>query len=352
MKLKKITAAAAGTVLLLLAFAPAAGALHALFGDDGRLEGASAAVQTDEAKSGTDAAIPGDVSLDGHVTAEDARLCLRRAVGLETYAMGSARFCACDMNGDNAITAADARLILRAVVGLPLTEPETEPTTEPETEPATEPTTEPATEPTTAPVPVTVPVTEPKTTAPDVPRTSKGYEIKTVNGITYVGGLMIANKTYALPSNYAPGRLTAETEAAFARMQKDAARQGLNLYVSSGYRSYELQKSLYNRYAARDGKAAADRYSARPGHSEHQTGLAFDLNTITQSFANTAEGKWVAKNCWRYGFILRYPQGKEDKTGYMYEPWHLRYIGEDMAKQVYDSGLCLEEFLGITSYYH
>lgn len=168
---------------------------------------------------------------------------------------------------------------------------------------------------------------------------------------TYINGILIANKTYALPKNYAPGGLTSDTQAAFNAMNADASEEGLNLWVASGFRSYELQDSLYERYAARDGYAAADRYSARPGHSEHQTGLAFDLNTIDSSFEYTAEGAWVAENCYKYGFIIRYPKGKESVTGYMYEPWHLRYLGVDLATDVYNSGLCLEEYLGITSQY-
>ena len=254
--------------------------------------------------------LSGDVTGDGRVTAEDARLVLRRAVNLESYRKDDRRFIACDVTADGQVTAEDARQILRIAVGL----------------------------------------AKPYA-LPDVPRTPKGYEIQTINGVTYVGGVLIANKTYALPASYAPGDLTDETYAAFYRMQSDAWDLGLSLYISSGYRSYDLQNRLYNRYVSQDGKAAADRYSARPGHSEHQTGLAFDLNTITQSFAYTAEGRWVAKNCWRYGFILRYPEGKEDKTGYMYEPWHLRYLGKPLAEKVYESGLCLEEYLGITSRY-
>lgn len=179
----------------------------------------------------------------------------------------------------------------------------------------------------------------------------KGYPIARKDGVTYVDDVLIANKTYALPRDYAPGDLTADCRAAFRKMERDASDLGLNLWVSSGYRSYSLQNSLYQRYAAADGYAAADRYSARPGHSEHQTGLAFDLNTITQSFAYTAEGKWVAANCWKYGFILRYPQGKESQTGYMYEPWHLRYLGEEKAAAIYQSGLCLEEYYGVSSAY-
>lgn len=170
------------------------------------------------------------------------------------------------------------------------------------------------------------------------------------NGITYIDGILIANKSYSLPSDYYPEFLP-ETQAAFDEMSADAAAEGLNLYISSGFRSYEYQSKIYNNYVARDGQAAADTYSARPGHSEHQTGLAFDLNTIDVSFENTPEYEWVAVNAHKYGFIVRYPKGKEDITGYIYEPWHLRYLGVEKATAVYESGLCLEEFLGIDSVY-
>lgn len=169
-------------------------------------------------------------------------------------------------------------------------------------------------------------------------------------GLTYFDGILVVNKTYALPADYAPG-VNAEAQAAFEEMQADAAAEDLNIYISSGFRSYDYQAGLYQRYVDKDGKAEADRYSARPGHSEHQTGLAFDLNSIEVSFANTAEGKWVNRNCYKYGFIIRYPSDKEDITGYKWEPWHIRYLGKETAQAVYDSGLCLEEYLGITSQY-
>ncbi len=180
---------------------------------------------------------------------------------------------------------------------------------------------------------------------------SKGYAITQVDGIYYVDGVLIANKTYALPSSYYPGGLTSATSAAFEQMKSAAASEGLDLWVASGFRSYDTQDGLYNRYVSQDGKAAADRYSARPGHSEHQTGMAIDLNEISSSFEYTPEGQWVAANCYKYGFILRYPKGKEPQTGYMYEPWHVRYVGVDVATKIYNSGLCLEEYYGITSVY-
>lgn len=177
-------------------------------------------------------------------------------------------------------------------------------------------------------------------------------EITNVNGITYVNGVMIANKTYALPSTYNPGALTAETQAAFNEMKSAAwAESGLSLSVCSGFRSYSYQATLYNSYVNRDGKAKADTYSARPGHSEHQTGLAADINYAGDWFNTTPEAVWLAANCWRFGFIIRYPQGKQDITGYKYESWHVRYLGKELAKLVYDSGLTLEEYLGIDSVY-
>ena len=183
--------------------------------------------------------------------------------------------------------------------------------------------------------------------------TSKGFSGKTVNGVTYIDGVLIANKTYSLPSNYGNG-LTTETRNAFNKMQADAKAVGLNIWLSSGYRSYYDQRSIYNGYVARDGQVAADTYSARAGHSEHQTGLAFDLNTIDDSFAYTAEGKWVAENCHKYGLILRYPKGKDSITGYKYESWHLRYIGGDLPSKLYNNGdwITLEEYFGIDSKYN
>ena len=134
-------------------------------------------------------------------------------------------------------------------------------------------------------------------------------------------------------------------------MKQAAAAEGLNIYISSAFRSYEYQTKIYNNYVARDGQQQADTYSARPGHSEHQTGLAFDLNSIDDSFANTPESDWVAQHAHEYGFIIRYPADKESVTGFKYEPWHLRYLGVDSATKVYESGLCLEEYLDITSIY-
>lgn len=193
-----------------------------------------------------------------------------------------------------------------------------------------------------------------------------GFKIETIDGVTYVGGVLIANKTYALPSTFVPTNpevpvteqrsntsLDKDLMTAWRTMQKDATASGLNIYISSGYRSYSYQVALYNRYVSQDGKAMADTYSSRPGSSEHQTGLCFDLNSIDDSFAATAEGKWINDNCYKYGFCIRFPKGKDAYTGYKYESWHLRYVGEELATKLYNNGdwISLEEYLGITSEY-
>ena len=180
--------------------------------------------------------------------------------------------------------------------------------------------------------------------------------------LKYADGVLIVNKSYPVPSDYVPENLVLvpgsseeyllpEVCDAFREMSSAAWNEGLTLWVQSGYRSYQLQTRLYNNYVSQSGKEAADTFSARPGHSEHHTGLAFDLNTITDSCADTEEGKWVAANCYKYGFIIRYPKDKESITGYKYEPWHLRYLGKELAEKVYNSGLCLEEYYGLTSEY-
>ena len=183
--------------------------------------------------------------------------------------------------------------------------------------------------------------------------TSKGYKIEQKNGIYYINGILIANKSYALPSNYNPGGLLNEFMTNYNKMHDDALNSGINLKIISGFRSYNTQVSLYNRYKARDGQAEADRYSACAGHSEHQSGLAADINSLEQSWENTSEGKWLNDNCYKYGFIIRYPKGKESSTGYMFEPWHIRYVGTEIATTLYNNGnwITLEEYLGIDSKY-
>lgn len=170
---------------------------------------------------------------------------------------------------------------------------------------------------------------------------------------TYVNQVLLANKKNPLPSTFAPGEDPVAREA-FEKMAAEAKLSGFNLTAFSTYRSFEYQKTLYDRYVERDGKEAADTYSARPGYSEHQTGLAFDIGEVnfekhwaSSSFGETEAGKWLAANAHRFGFILRYPEGKEDVTGYMHESWHYRYVGVEIATDVYNRDITLEEYLGI-----
>lgn len=175
---------------------------------------------------------------------------------------------------------------------------------------------------------------------------SVSYTDEAVNGLTYIKGILVVNKKYGLPKDYNPGT-NAEAFKSLSNMQADASVLGLSLRLVSGYRSYNTQYNLYNNYVKINGQAKADTFSARPGHSEHQTGLAFDVGSTKGSFANTYESKWLAENCHLYGFIIRYPKGKTNITGYIYEPWHVRYLGVENATKVKNSGLTLEEYLGI-----
>ena len=169
---------------------------------------------------------------------------------------------------------------------------------------------------------------------------------------------VLVNKTYPLsPLTYVPAQLTTvdgfqmrpETATAWSRLKKDAAARGYSLRMVSAYRSYSYQRDLYHRYVQQYGRAHADRISARPGHSEHQTGLAIDIGLssgscqLTSCFGDTAAGKWVAANAWRYGLILRYPQGTESVTGYMDEPWHFRYVGPSLAAELKTRSITLLE---------
>ena len=174
--------------------------------------------------------------------------------------------------------------------------------------------------------------------------------IHVIDGVTYVDGILIANKTYSLPADFGDG-LDPETYDAFNRMARDAANDGIYLYIISDFRSYQTQNYTYNSFVYDRGVEQADRCSARPGHSEHQTGLAIDVNTTSDYFDGTPEAIWLARNCVRYGFIIRYPKGKEAVTGYKYEPWHIRYLGTQKAAEIANSGLTIEEYYGITSVY-
>lgn len=191
---------------------------------------------------------------------------------------------------------------------------------------------------------------------PDEPddATSNGYTIANKDGAYYVTvgrtEILVVNKTYELSKNYNPGGLTSETRSAFNNLVEAAAEDGLSITNQSGFRSYATQQNVYNGWVSTYGQTQADRISARPGHSEHQTGMAIDVNSLDESFGETPEGKWLAKNAYKFGFIIRYPEGKENVTGYAYEPWHIRYVGE-IAEDIYNSGLTLEEYLGISSQY-
>jgi len=183
-----------------------------------------------------------------------------------------------------------------------------------------------------------------------IPCEVKTKTIENINGVTYIDGILIANKTYALPPDYGDG-MDDTTMDAYYKMYYDAAEEGIYLNIVSGFRSYWLQDTVYHSFVYERGVEQADRVSARPGHSEHQTGLAMDINSTWFTFADTPEGIWLKNNCARYGFIIRYPEGKEDITGYAYESWHIRYVGEELAQKLTDEGLTLEEYLGITSCY-
>ena len=194
-------------------------------------------------------------------------------------------------------------------------------------------------------------ITETKATVPQITETQVTGEL-TNNGSYYsVRGkyddIIIVNKKHGLSKDYNPGE-NPTAKAAFVRLRDDMINQGLNVGRSySGFRSYDYQKTLYDNYVSRDGQAAADRYSARPGFSEHQTGLVFDLTDKSGNLLEDARAsQWLKDNAHNYGFIVRFQAGKEASTGYMPEAWHIRYVGKE-AKDIHDSGLSLEEYFGI-----
>lgn len=184
---------------------------------------------------------------------------------------------------------------------------------------------------------------------------------------------VIVNKKRPLnPKNYAPSDLRVPNVALRSNSteeetkMRDAAATGLeemfaaakkesiNLLLASGYRSFTLQTSVYNRYVSTQGQATADSQSARPGYSEHQTGLAVDVGAanrtceIQSCFANTQEGKWVAENAYKYGFVVRYQNGTESTVGYIYEPWHIRFVGKTLSTEIKKQNYpTLEKFFGL-----
>lgn len=185
---------------------------------------------------------------------------------------------------------------------------------------------------------------------------------------------VVVNKGRSLPGDYIPAglvvpavplrlgpasmemHLRSDAAAALEQLFAAAKADGVNLMLSSGYRSYSEQISLYNSYVAGSGSAQADTFSARPGHSEHQTGLAADIEPLNhncevdQCFASTPEGRWLAANAYKSGFIIRYGKHDEALTGYEYEPWHIRYVGSDLASQLNSTGQTLEQFFDLPAY--
>lgn len=182
---------------------------------------------------------------------------------------------------------------------------------------------------------------------------------------------LVVNKQRPISTDYIPADLVdvsvnkrPDKSAEELMMRQEAAKamedlfagastENINLLLGSAYRSATLQNTYYSNYVATYGQAEADKFSAKPGTSEHQTGLGADLSTADKScyleicFADTPEGKWLAANAYKYGFIVRYMKGKEDITGYQYEPWHIRYVGVDLAKQIYDANQVMEEYFNL-----
>jgi D-alanyl-D-alanine carboxypeptidase len=177
--------------------------------------------------------------------------------------------------------------------------------------------------------------------------------------------LVLVNSEYGLSEGYKPEKLTipniqfaagvnqeekhvAETIASPLEELVNAAKEdGIILLGNSGYRSYKSQKETYTNRVKAEGKKHADAYVAKAGFSEHQTGLCIDITNKNGYFAKgTKEADWLAENCHRFGFIIRYPYGKKSITGIEYEPWHIRYVGEEAAKYICDNGITLEEYLG------
>ncbi len=194
------------------------------------------------------------------------------------------------------------------------------------------------------------------------PRTPGGTGVRVSDPLSLT---VVVNKRRGLAADYTPPDLvtpsgipgaTQVRQAVIApleRMRADMAAAGITLRMSSAYRSYARQQTIYNGFVANEGVSGADTHSARPGNSEHQTGLAVDLDdgtgcNLNVCFANTAGGRWLAENSWKYGFILRYGDGWQPIVGYSYEPWHFRFVGEDVAADMHAKGIrTLEEYYGL-----
>ncbi|WP_426427617.1 M15 family metallopeptidase [Staphylococcus equorum] len=172
------------------------------------------------------------------------------------------------------------------------------------------------------------------------------------NGAYYINNHIIVNRAYKVSPFYIPFPKK-EAKIALNQMINDAGKQDFQLILISGFRSYFKQLRLFYIYANRDGLKKAKTYSAKPGYSEHQTGLAFDVaspgldESIKEQFQYTKESKWLQDNAHNYGFIIRYPKGKEHITGFMYEPWHLRYLGKEDAIKIKNQNLTVEEYFNL-----
>ena len=179
---------------------------------------------------------------------------------------------------------------------------------------------------------------------------NKNTEKILVNKYYYLDEKYIPNNLVEISTQYSRQgmKLVDYAKEAFEELSKNALKDNMNIIAMSSYRSYEYQVNLYNNYVEKDGKEAADTYSARPGFSEHQTGLAVDVYNKKESYTNfekTEEFKWMQNNAHKYGFILRFPKDKENETGYQYESWHYRYVGKDIAEYIHKNNISLEEYI-------
>ena len=163
-------------------------------------------------------------------------------------------------------------------------------------------------------------------------------KIKKIKGIVFV------NKNVALPKAYNPG-LNNKMMKMYIKMQKCAQECGFELPIVSSFRSYNYQKKVYDEYVKEFGMSKTNTFSAKPGHSEHQTGLALDIGEDNDDYIKNPESKWLRNNAHKFGFIIRYPKGKEWITGYKYEPWHIRYVGVKHATKIYNKKITLEELI-------
>ena len=182
--------------------------------------------------------------------------------------------------------------------------------------------------------------------------TNTGHNAEIKEGVLYVDGILVVNKTFGLPEDYGAG-LDPTAAEAFGRMAVDALKDGIVLETVTEFRTYEEQAKLFDYYIEVEHQSAENTTATRAGHSEHQSGLAIDANSMTPGFESTDEGKWLNAHCKDYGFIMRYPADKVEITGYNFEPWHVRYVGTDLANKLYKDGnwTTLEEYFGIPSRY-